>query len=85
MKPKLLLLDEPMAGMGRTEGATLTQLLGMLRGQYTIIMVEHDMDAVFSLADRVSVLVGGRIIATGVPDDIRSKPEVQIAYLGTKD
>jgi branched-chain amino acid transport system ATP-binding protein len=82
MKPKLLLLDEPMAGMGRTESARLVQLLLRLKGQYTIVMVEHDMDAVFSLADRVSVLVNGRIVATGEPREIRADPVVQAAYLG---
>jgi branched-chain amino acid transport system ATP-binding protein len=82
MQPKLLLLDEPMAGMGRNESMQLIQLLRQLKGRYTIVMVEHDMDAVFSLADRVSVLVRGRIIATGRPEQIRADPAVQAAYLG---
>jgi branched-chain amino acid transport system ATP-binding protein len=82
MKPKLLLLDEPMAGMGRNESARLVQLLAKLKGRYTIVMVEHDMDAVFSLADRVSVLVQGRLIATGTPAEVRCNPAVQAAYLG---
>ena len=84
MNPKLLLLDEPMAGMGRSEAAIIIRLLRRLKGQYTIVMIEHDMDAVFSLADRVSVLVGGQLIATGTPQDIRINPKVQAAYLGTK-
>lgn len=84
MNPKLLLLDEPMAGMGRGEAAVLIRLLKRLKGQYTVVMIEHDMDAVFSLADRVSVLVGGQLIATGTPQDIRMNPDVQAAYLGTK-
>jgi branched-chain amino acid transport system ATP-binding protein len=84
MNPKLLLLDEPMAGMGRNEAATIIRLLRQLKGRYTIVMIEHDMDAVFSLADRVSVLVGGRLVATGTPVEVRSDPEVLTAYLGTK-
>jgi branched-chain amino acid transport system ATP-binding protein len=82
MKPKLLLLDEPMAGMGRSESMQLIQLLRQLQGRYTIVMVEHDMDAVFSLADRVSVLVRGKLIATGTPEEIRADSAVQAAYLG---
>lgn len=84
MNPKLLLLDEPMAGMGRSEAAIVIRLLKRLKGQYTVVMIEHDMDAVFSLADRVSVLVGGQLIATGTPSDIRVNAAVQAAYLGTK-
>lgn len=82
MKPKLLLLDEPMAGMGRVEGEKLVHLLHKLKGQYTIVMVEHDMDAVFMLADRISVLVGGALLATGSPADIRNNGAVKAAYLG---
>lgn len=82
MEPKLLLLDEPMAGMGRDESLRLVQLLTSLKGRYTIVMVEHDMDAVFSLADRVSVLVRGSVIATGTPAEIGADPAVQAAYLG---
>ncbi|MES2260347.1 MAG: ABC transporter ATP-binding protein [Pseudomonadota bacterium] len=82
MKPSLLLLDEPMAGMGRNESLRLVRLLAELKGKYTIVMVEHDMDAVFSLADRVSVLVQGRLIATGTPAAIRADAAVQAAYLG---
>ena len=80
--PRLLLLDEPVAGMGTEESQRMVQLLGTLKGQRTMILVEHDMDAVFSLADRISVLVYGRIIATGAPKEIRVNPEVRAAYLG---
>jgi branched-chain amino acid transport system ATP-binding protein len=80
--PKLLLLDEPMAGMGPEESAALTRLLGELKGRYAILLVEHDMDAVFTLADRVSVLVYGRIIFTGTVAEVRAHPEVRAAYLG---
>lgn len=82
MKPKLLLLDEPMAGMGRQDSARMTDLLRRLKRHHTIILIEHDMDAVFALADRLSVLVSGQIIATGNPDAIRSDKNVQAAYLG---
>jgi branched-chain amino acid transport system ATP-binding protein len=78
----LLLLDEPMAGLGPSETASMIARLGKLRGQKTILLVEHDMDAVFALADRISVLVYGRIIATGTPAEIRANSEVQRAYLG---
>ncbi len=80
--PKLLLLDEPMAGMGRKDGAVMTQLLAQLKKDYSIILIEHDMQAVFSLADRISVLVAGHIIKTGAPDAIRTDPDVRAAYLG---
>ncbi len=82
MKPKLLLLDEPMAGMGRQDSARMTELLRRLKQHHTIVLIEHDMDAVFALADRLSVLVSGQIIATGEPDAIRSDKSVQAAYLG---
>ena len=82
MKPALLLLDEPMAGMGRQDAAHMVRLLAGLKGTYTIILVEHDMDAVFSLADRLSVLVSGAVIATGTPDVIRGNAQVRAAYLG---
>jgi len=81
-EPKLLLLDEPMAGLGSEESKGLVRFLRTLKGRYTIILVEHDMDAVFALADRISVLSAGRIIATGRPDDIRRDPAVRSAYLG---
>lgn len=81
-RPKLLLLDEPMAGMGSRESQGLIQLLASLRDDASVLLVEHDMDAVFQLATRISVLVGGAIIATGTPDVIRKDPEVRRAYLG---
>ncbi len=81
-KPRLMLLDEPMAGMGADESQRMVRLLAGFKGRQTIVLVEHDMDAVFSLADRISVLVYGRIIATGTPAEIRANPEVQSAYLG---
>ena len=82
MKPVLLLLDEPMAGMGKQDAAKMLNLLAGLKRKYSIILVEHDMDAVFALADRLSVLVAGAIIATGPPGDIRDNAEVRAAYLG---
>ena len=80
--PKLLLLDEPMAGVGHEEAAGLLQLLQSLRGQFAMLLVEHDMDAVFALSDRVSVLVQGAVIASGTPAAIRADPAVRAAYLG---
>jgi branched-chain amino acid transport system ATP-binding protein len=84
MRPTLLLLDEPMAGMGRSDGARMIRLLADLKRSYTIVLVEHDMDMVFSLADRISVLVAGRTVATGHPEEIRGNAEVRAAYLGHK-
>ncbi len=81
-KPRLLLLDEPLAGAGPEETERLIALLTRLRAAYTILLVEHDMQAVFALADRVSVLVYGRVIATGSVAEIRGNPEVRAAYLG---
>jgi branched-chain amino acid transport system ATP-binding protein len=81
-RPRLLLLDEPVAGMGTDESQRMVELLTALKGEKTIILVEHDMDAVFTLADRISVLVYGRIIATGTPAEIRANAEVRSAYLG---
>ena len=81
-KPQLLLLDEPMAGLGVTESARMVKLLQELRKEVTIVLVEHDMEAVFALADRISVLVYGRVIASGVPAEIRQNEEVKRAYLG---
>jgi branched-chain amino acid transport system ATP-binding protein len=81
-RPTLLLLDEPVAGMGADESARMIQLLRALRGHHTMLLVEHDMDAVFALADRISVMVDGRVIATGAPEAIRANPEVRRAYLG---
>lgn len=79
---KALLLDEPMAGMGQEGSRALTRLLDALRAEAPILLVEHDMDAVFALADRISVLVYGRIVASGSVDDIRNNPDVRQAYLG---
>ena len=81
-KPLLLLLDEPMAGLGVTESADMVKLLQELRREVTIVLVEHDMDAVFALADRITVLVYGRVIASDVPAAIRQNEEVKRAYLG---
>jgi branched-chain amino acid transport system ATP-binding protein len=83
--PRLLLLDEPMAGLGPNESARMLALLRELKRQYTIVLVEHDMEAVFALADRLSVLVYGRVIATGAPEAIRANPQVRQAYLGEHD
>ena len=80
--PKLLLLDEPMAGMSLAESERLVQLLARLKGRYGVLLVEHDMDAVFKLADRITVLVYGRVIACGDAAAIRANPEVRAAYLG---
>ncbi len=82
MKPKALLLDEPMAGIGRQESLRLINILKSLKSSYPLLLVEHDMEAVFALADRVAVLVYGRIIATGTPDEVRQNAEVKAAYLG---
>ncbi len=81
-RPQLLLLDEPMAGLGITESARMVKLLSDLQKEVTIVLVEHDMEAVFALADRISVLVYGRVIASGTPDVIRQNEEVKRAYLG---
>jgi branched-chain amino acid transport system ATP-binding protein len=81
-KPQLLLLDEPMAGLGVTESQRMVALLKELRKEVTIVLVEHDMEAVFALADRITVLVYGRVIACGKPDEIRHNEEVRRAYLG---
>jgi branched-chain amino acid transport system ATP-binding protein len=85
VRPRLLLLDEPMAGMGPDETERMVSLLTELKSEVTILLVEHDMDAVFRLADRISTLVSGRVIATGTPDDIRANPDVRRAYLGDED
>ena len=83
--PRLLLLDEPMAGLGTAESAHMVDLLRRLKGELTILLIEHDMDAVFALADRVSVLVDGQCIATGTCDFVRSNEAVRVAYLGEGD
>jgi branched-chain amino acid transport system ATP-binding protein len=81
-RPKLLLLDEPMAGMGPEESKRMIELVRRVRESVTVLLVEHDMDAVFRLADRISVMVNGRLIATGAPEAIRRNEEVRRAYLG---
>jgi len=80
--PRMLLLDEPMAGLGPEESARMVEMLRALKRELTILLVEHDMEAVFALADRITVLVYGRVIATGSPSDIRANDEVRQAYLG---
>ena len=82
MTPKLLLLDEPMAGTGREETDRLVALLKRLKGRFAMILVEHDMTAVFALADRISVMIYGRIIASGTPEVVRNDAAVATAYLG---
>jgi branched-chain amino acid transport system ATP-binding protein len=84
-EPKLLLLDEPLAGTGHEESLRVVESLRRLKSRLTIVLIEHDMDAVFSLADRVSVLVYGRVIATDTPERIRANPEVRAAYLGEEE
>lgn len=84
-KPRLLLLDEPMAGLGRDESLRMSALLKKLKGDAAIVMVEHDMDAVFALADTVTVLAHGKVIASGKPEAIRSNPQVRSSYLGDND
>jgi branched-chain amino acid transport system ATP-binding protein len=81
-QPKLLLLDEPMAGTGHDETERLVTVLRRLKGRFPMLLIEHDMNAVFALADRISVLVYGRIIAHGAPDEVRRNPAVVAAYLG---
>jgi len=85
LAPKAFILDEPMAGMGPEGSKALTGFLDELRHRAPILLVEHDMDAVFALADRISVLVYGQIVATGTVDEIRSNPKVREAYLGEED
>lgn len=81
-QPRMLLLDEPMAGLGPEESACMVEMLRALKEEFTILLVEHDMEAVFELADRITVLVYGRVIATGAPNDIRANRQVRQAYLG---
>jgi branched-chain amino acid transport system ATP-binding protein len=82
VEPRLLLLDEPMAGMGPEESARMMDLIAALKANVTLLLIEHDMDAVFRLADRITVLVNGRVIASGRPEAIRADAEVRRAYLG---
>jgi branched-chain amino acid transport system ATP-binding protein len=84
-EPRLLLLDEPLAGTGHDESQRVVETLRRLKNRFTIVLIEHDMEAVFSLADRVSVLVYGRVIATDTPERIRANPEVRSAYLGEEE
>jgi branched-chain amino acid transport system ATP-binding protein len=81
-QPQVLLLDEPLAGMGAEETDRMLDLLGALRREHAILLVEHDMDAVFRIADRITVMVNGAVIASDMPEAVRSSPEVQSAYLG---
>lgn len=81
-QPKFLLLDEPMAGMSVQESGAVVALLKNLKGRYSILLIEHDMEAVFALADRITVLVYGKAMFTGTPDEIRANPEVKAIYLG---
>ena len=82
-EPKVLLLDEPMAGMGKGEGEALTETLLALKKTTPMLLVEHDMEAVFKLADRISVLAYGRVVATGTPDEVRADEQARAAYLGS--
>jgi len=84
-KPRMLLLDEPMAGLGPEESARMLKMLHELKREYTIMLIEHDMEAVFALADRITVLVYGRVIASDIPEKIRNHAEVRRAYLGEQD
>lgn len=85
LRPRVFLLDEPMAGLGAEGAAEITALLAELKHEAPILLVEHDMDAVFALADRISVLVYGEIIATGTVDEVRAHPAVRAAYLGEEE
>jgi branched-chain amino acid transport system ATP-binding protein len=85
LKPRVMLLDEPLAGMSGVEADAMVALLSQLKERYTIVIVEHDMDAVFSLADRLTVLTAGRPIATGTAAEIRTNQQVKVAYLGDED
>jgi branched-chain amino acid transport system ATP-binding protein len=84
-QPKVLLLDEPLAGMGTAEAERMVQLLLALKPQHAMMLVEHDMDAVFTLADQLTVMVNGQVIASGAPAQVRADPTVQSAYLGQED
>ncbi|MPZ55517.1 MAG: ATP-binding cassette domain-containing protein [Rhizobiales bacterium] len=84
-KPRMLLLDEPMAGLGPEESARMVEMLRELKGELPVLLIEHDMEAVFALADRITVLVYGRVIASDVPAKIRANEEVRQAYLGEQE
>ncbi|MGX7006099.1 ABC transporter ATP-binding protein [Caballeronia sp. KNU42] len=84
-RPKLLLLDEPMAGMSPHESLAVVSLLRRLKGRYSILLIEHDMDAVFALADRITVLANGKVICTGTPAEIRENPQIKDIYLGNEE
>jgi len=84
-QPKVLLLDEPMAGMSVQESAGVVELLKRLKGSHTILLIEHDMGAVFALADRITVLVYGQALFSGAPDEIRNNPQVKAVYLGDEE
>lgn len=84
-EPRLMLLDEPMAGLGPAETERMVELLGSLRGQCAMLLVEHDMDAVFALADRISVLVYGQVLLCDLPEKVKSNPQVREAYLGDEE
>lgn len=81
LRPSIVLLDEPMAGLGAAEAGIVTPVIGNLRKERAVLLVEHDMSVVFALADRITVLVAGRVIASGAPDEVRANPEVRAAYL----
>jgi branched-chain amino acid transport system ATP-binding protein len=83
-RPRMLILDEPMAGLGPEESTRMIALLRELKGEFTILLIEHDMDAVFALADRITVLLSGRVVASDVPTSIRANADVQEAYLGSE-
>jgi branched-chain amino acid transport system ATP-binding protein len=84
-RPRMLLLDEPMAGMGPEESARMVGILRELKGSITTLLIEHDMETVFALADRITVLVYGRVIASGEPAAIKADPAVREAYLGEQE
>ncbi|MGG7566762.1 ABC transporter ATP-binding protein [Rhodovulum sp. DZ06] len=84
-RPRMLLLDEPLAGTGPQESEILVEVMQRLKGRVTMLLIEHDMDAVFALADRISVLVYGRVAAEGSPEHIRTDPKVRAAYLGEEE
>ncbi len=84
-EPELLLLDEPLAGMGTEEAEAILELLKELARDHTLVLIEHDMDAVFTIAEVLTVMVNGRVLVTGAPDEVRRNRAVQEAYLGTGD